>query len=935
MKVNLKKIGAVVAGVALVASSLAFAGLMYGNTVLVNSNGVPKVKVVVGQNAMATDGVAAANIAARIASSAYATQAYTASVTGTATPANGTSTCGNTCVITDKSVTLDIQVPGSTSQPGVIETLLGDNVDRTLLDRRNSAATDSQYYATSDTSDFAGPFADGDDDATGLADSSYLNLYKITADTFSPLQSSTVTNPISGDTYTETQALWLSGHSYYESGANEVVFAPSNLVYSVKFNDGSDMGIPGNTKGKSVTGGTDYRSSGLSGALSSYDTAADMVHVSFLGSDWIIEDMNAGTSTSDASDSHVKATSGSYVTLAKEAIPTAVLYANNPNNKNYLEIDGYHFVLNDVQAETSSSSADAIISVTDADGNPVNSKYTSMHVTPSSEAGSDGTTGVTIKGKTYKLHVFSTTKGFSGMSATARMSIFSQELKLENGKHVDDANKLNKLYTVVLGWKNKDAGNYSDTLRSINIYADGATDLIASGNSYLLPGEKLDVLQNPTAWKVGFNGVNLDSTYKADRVGLSFKHYTSSKKIKGDASSETERVKGIGVNTYNYCTVGNYIKVSSGSDSNAFTDGQAKSDSFYVSVGNVTCNNTATGVNNTYSPGSVLISDNTGAHFYIYNGTSGNTFSSGQQAVTYTALSNGETDVARGGISMYYNTTASKTYVAFKIAETVSDSSQQNNYADYMEFRYNDGIGSKTQFESYSNSTTTDASDSKIAYAIEGTLSPNAHLGYSNSTSTEEGFVSMRGSVFNNIGTDSVEFTMAEKLGHALISVTDASANATTAAPGTKEVTLKEGESWPATGTSSGFKVTVKSIQATGTCSAGTSEGAAGSCDTSGMSAVISPGGLATVNAYVPTDYSAYANMVVTDKEVDANTPDVLIAVGGPAVNTVSAKSVTMADLNQTNVLVKEVDSGKKIVVAGYTAADTLNAAKQFIAGMQ
>ena len=121
MKISLKKVGAIVAGAALVASSVAFAGLMYGNTVLVDDNGVPKVKVVVGANAAASDGVAAANIAAKIASEAYAAQEYTATVSGEGVCAGG----AGSCVITDKSVTLAITVPGEDSAPGGYKDTVG------------------------------------------------------------------------------------------------------------------------------------------------------------------------------------------------------------------------------------------------------------------------------------------------------------------------------------------------------------------------------------------------------------------------------------------------------------------------------------------------------------------------------------------------------------------------------------------------------------------------------------------------------------------------------------------------------------------------------------------------------------------------------------------------------------------------------------------
>lgn len=110
MKVNLKKIGAVVAGATILASSAAFAELMFGSTTLVDSNGAPLAKVVVGDKALASDGVAAANIAAKIASEAYKTQNLTAQLSGSATCTAGNTTSGSgSCTVTDEKVTLKLQ----------------------------------------------------------------------------------------------------------------------------------------------------------------------------------------------------------------------------------------------------------------------------------------------------------------------------------------------------------------------------------------------------------------------------------------------------------------------------------------------------------------------------------------------------------------------------------------------------------------------------------------------------------------------------------------------------------------------------------------------------------------------------------------------------------------------------------------------------------
>ena len=92
MKVNLRKVGAIVAGATILASSAAFAGLMFGSTTLVDDNGAPVAKVVVGSKAMPSDGVAAALIAGKIVSETYKSSTLTAQVSGTAACAAGNGT---------------------------------------------------------------------------------------------------------------------------------------------------------------------------------------------------------------------------------------------------------------------------------------------------------------------------------------------------------------------------------------------------------------------------------------------------------------------------------------------------------------------------------------------------------------------------------------------------------------------------------------------------------------------------------------------------------------------------------------------------------------------------------------------------------------------------------------------------------------------------
>ncbi|MBD3210216.1 hypothetical protein GF318_02440, partial [Candidatus Micrarchaeota archaeon] len=137
MKINFRKIGAVVAGATILAGSAAFAGLTFGSTTLVDDQGAPAAKVVVGAGAHASDGVAASLIANKMVSEGYKTETLTAEVVGTATcTAESQDNETGTCAITNEKAQLEITVPGTVAAgTWTGENLIGDYLNRRLLDR--------------------------------------------------------------------------------------------------------------------------------------------------------------------------------------------------------------------------------------------------------------------------------------------------------------------------------------------------------------------------------------------------------------------------------------------------------------------------------------------------------------------------------------------------------------------------------------------------------------------------------------------------------------------------------------------------------------------------------------------------------------------------------------------------------------------------------
>ncbi|MEM4209239.1 MAG: S-layer protein, partial [Candidatus Anstonellaceae archaeon] len=135
--VNASKIAAIAASAMLLASGVVSAGLMYENIELVNPNGQPTAKVVVGSQAQISDGIAAANIAAVLANKAYKSSTLTATVVGSATcSAEGTTAGGSgTCEVLSKKALIEIIVPGQLANAYQFKTLITDTIDRTLQNR--------------------------------------------------------------------------------------------------------------------------------------------------------------------------------------------------------------------------------------------------------------------------------------------------------------------------------------------------------------------------------------------------------------------------------------------------------------------------------------------------------------------------------------------------------------------------------------------------------------------------------------------------------------------------------------------------------------------------------------------------------------------------------------------------------------------------------
>lgn len=925
MKVNLRKIGAIVAGATILASSVAFAGLSFQNTVLVNENGAPQVKVVVGEKAMASDGVAAANIAAKIANEAFKTQKLTAQIKGSASCTSGAG--AGTCTVSDKKVTLELTSPGAgTGEAYTLSTLIGDDVDRVLLDRGTNSLSGTGYTYGSDTTDTSNPFTNGGTSKLTSAPD-YQKIYKIDSSMFNALGSDPVEDAYAGKVYTETQNMWIAGYTQYGSSDDQVV-APLQLVaYTLKFKGATDdLGIqkcttPQNTSWYAYcTASTD----------SDYLTSTHKVSVNFLGEKWFISEMSPPT---DSTTSEATVTPGGYVKLAKESHQGIV----NVGDEGF-DMGDVKIVLDDLEAHGETTSA--IISVVDkATGESIKKDKANAGVTKEISAG----------GKNYKIHVYKIAPGYTYGAKWVDMAVYSEELKVQDGQKLDPDKDDNKYWKVSLGWKNKGASSTDwlpDTLRSIILYTSNTESLIPNSGT-LRKGEFVPIVQAPTKWKLTYSGL---STVEYD--ALNFRLYRDADK------TNLNKVYVTGTSTWEYCNLTKpYVYVTSEksgaftastTDSTANNVGSATSSKFYAAIGGVTCNTTANGL---YAGSILMPQSSTSDDYWVLLNHTADTV--GSSNVTYSLVGDQMTWAAGGLITLLnyseVNTSAhvmrtlnnvsgetwssahtSKVDWIFGISEKATDAYDN---VSKMFFGVDVGAGTDATFNfddntngqntGWGGSTASGIQYFKKDYVYYVKAGPK---GTGNST-MEEGLVTDRGSKFVSMDDEQVRFNMAKSIAKAQFVLAASESTATTDSV-TKILGIGDETSV------SGVKIKVKDItEKVGACAVGTGVTPSCTIDSTGVSATIMPDDVAELSAAV--QYPLTTSLVVLDK--DAVDTDTVVTVGGPVVNTVT-KSVlegSGVDFAVTPKVVKEVIANKKIVVAGLTAEDTLAAAQDFIAAVK
>lgn len=879
--INLRKIGAIVAGSAILASSVAFAGLVYQNTPLVDANGQPVVKIVVGEKAAASDGVVAAYIASKIANEAYKSSTLTAQVVGegTCTGASGNGTCS--VEAGSEKVKLLVTVPGAGAADRLdYQAAIGDYLDRELENRYTSATDSDEAYTVYD--DYGDPEANPYQDyISGMVDDDFnVDEFKAmvrVGSEFGPFAPVTVQPKGAANPVTEGQYFTFSGFNYWDGGDEMLKTNLDEMGYTVVFGTNSDYGLPlcPGDAGKN-----------LDECADTDELPAKKVFIKFLGEDWIISEViPSDSATGNTTDQQTYHTSGSTVKLAKEAVSGII------NVGEFLDAgNGYKVRLDDISREVGiGNDHPAIITVLDSNDNEV----CQDQVWPGdTEDNLCDTTGV-------KLHVYQTAPGVMLIAKWAEMGVFSDEIELEDGQEfIDDSGSD---WDVIIGWENKGDGeskSLPEYFRTITLYT---TD--AEGMDEMEPGDKQGVIDLPDYDKfdLTYNGID-DS--EADYDSLKYKLETNEKHLKVQNGPSSDCYINI---------TDDYVRVTSSKSEFRGTEeayGDAAgvyrrgAEMYWLPNGavNDTC---ATPVDND----SVVLKDSDGKWWLYDTNTTGTPLDFGYKW----AGSNGKIRVGRD---------AHHITLIEDIGKVKDSSGITYNAVDFLDIYY-DGTDLVEAIDGQD-----DEVDLYIWDSAETTSFTFPDLGYENDTAYEAKFVSMRGTQFVSPSKSSKTFNVPKNILKA--TYTFATSAAATAEPDTTELILGEGDE--ATVGTSGVKIKVLEITEQLTpCTFAAGTGA--TCDMSGVSAVIMPNNAPTVTA--AQVFPLTSNMVMLDRDATALETGTIITVGGDAVNTVTASAIAGSgvDFQAQPVVVRAI--GNKIVVAGLTATDTITAGQQFVASVQ
>ncbi|MEM4332007.1 MAG: S-layer protein [Candidatus Micrarchaeia archaeon] len=906
---NTKKIVALAAGATLLGSALLGAGAVsFGNTELINANGVPQAKVVVGAAAKASDGVAAANIAAVLGNLAFKQAAVTATPTGLDGLTCAASNAG-ACEVLSKSVTLEVTTPAGVIPAGAygFETYISDYIDLATKNRAEDKVTGSPWDGNSATQ---------------------LTALKISGSNYPPLKDYVVHDTHSGNTYDENQYLYVKSDKVYFSNDVDGDFRSENTQVAYEIVFGND-GLP--VCGDSVGGDWAYcKNSAHPNYNLDKATENHRVKVMYLGEEWVVSEMSDYPTPPTTTAGKIK--------LAKESAYSPKLQIGESLDLG----DGNKLVLGDLKPASGGQPTDlAIFSIKNSAGEEIANKVVAQGATTEIAAG----------GNTYRVRVYQAAPGYTLAEKWAEVAVFSNEITLENGQKIDDTN--NKDFKARLIWKDRDAASPKmDALHKIQIY------LTRTGQyTNMNPGDSLDVLKVPARWRFTFSGNKLQDK---DYVPVTFSLEGAGGFSYDSTVTASNHSNSAGPDYYTGprgSTSAKVVRVSASSKIFKFLDkinNEITTDEFIYAP--VSRNLTTTKIAYTTSP--VVLVDVGGDYVPVQDAASGQmtrTYAQGWKVKynfggaeypmyfkvgkynasgDYALAANGAIVGGAGYYTLYVSIgedagNSNADWLGIRAIQKTQNPVGTVPVNSTMDFEFDfAGItdGSEENYVIYKSYTPAPFGLGAKTIAASETAGDWNIIGATATKIEKDYYYTDRGSYVDSADTGSGTYgvTLAKDVATLAFMWQSVSAEASGSMTETYS-NLKEGDEITL---SDGVKVKVKSIDVkTGSCTAG-------SASVSGLDKVSCQLNVAD-KSKLGERQNVPADLVVLD--TNAGSLETVVSVGGDQVNTVTKAilSGTGVKLEKAgDVVVQEVGNGK-IVVAGYTAEDTMTAAANFIAKLQ
>ncbi|MFH0836426.1 MAG: S-layer protein [Candidatus Micrarchaeota archaeon] len=934
---NVKKVAAATAGIALLgAAALGAVDMNSGDLAGFNffAGGEPNVKIVVGSKSMPSDAVAAAKLAATIGNLAWTYEDITVLNTDLLECTGGGSGTGG-------SVTAEVTTPGVNPDVAFqMKTYVAGFLDYdTTDDRTNDWDTVGRLLPTSNS-------------VTTYAGRRVTNFESALA------QSVTISDSKASDTYTQEEKYYVFGSSYFDTNDKRLEAKTVRIGYESVFSD--PIPVCTNATPSATT------------CSAQYETDRHNVKVKFLGADWVIYGLDSFEYAGGGA-SGTGWTGTPLVTLGKSVSYQPYMSigdtATTPN--------GLKIVLEDISGVGlgAGNEPKCTFKIYDADDNEIDTSI--LQVGGTSEYNDND---IIIK-------LFDAATGQAGTS-NAEVQIFSEKLELQHTKQLNTKNTA-WVVNIVGGGSTFGASlqalqitNAADQpflakgdsmpiindpqamklsfngLDETNIATDQLTATLQSGMylpTYLTPTQdstsKCNAIYLKTDRSNGFQ-FGADSGYNAyvcvgsvageAKLGSIF-YYKNGVYVPYNSTSATVNVTIPTSTAITLTSGGNWTlnitgETAVGVNNCTNTSGTLTAFAGTTAAAGGTTNSTHNVINAagtavtlyneigvqyhlvaaaTYTVAgttqqcnaSIRISTDTAGIGAAGNGTiTGFTLSTfltnyftynyGPNSVSIgvntTALMNGAiTGVAPLGFEnsvLYvpeYITTTDTAMRAFKFAIGDADGSPA--------FLPSSGttLGFYGDYAAYTQGTAFSGASNNTAGATV------------NDATVVDGFISWRGSkLTGSSSTMTIEYPTYIKQAIWTLSSADADVNANTA-----EVVAGVGEYLI---DNSGYKVQVKKIGATAS---------GGACDLEGVNELVA----SSDKAFVVTSLDTTANpLVVLDSAAPSTKP--LIVVGGQLVNTVAADLLSDSAITPTTAPMVKV-MGDKILVAGWAASDTMQAA--------